>query len=880
MRLTTTALARYERAEAYYRFPEGAKNFMQYGQLRAWARGRGNGWGPNGDLQFYVKIGRDDNNFYFYRSPVSSGQGQAAWLPEVVVDFAQLNALRLKLQNAYLQNSKDTLSCTGVDSALIARSILPVGQISRRFAACGNGYMVYTVDPGVSAPNLRAVQELAVGIIRVDSSGLGAARIMPGDTLEVWVDDIRLANSVNTPGYAGQVGVDLESDLGSFHANLSHRDANFRQLGEAASSVADDDVELSTTVRLERFFGRGFGYALPVTVTHSTIVSTPEYLTNSDILAHGIAGLRTPRDEATSVSLGVRRSTPLQEGWIAPIVNNLALNTSINTATSRDEYSTASHSLFTAGLGYAVGGGPQLQPMPGWWSRAFDGLPAWLQTSEFAQEMKNAQLHTDPAIFRFSSMYAKSDDRRSSFTKPAASLTDTASIVASLANYWRNATALELRPFDALSARWEFSSLRDLRHYGDSTPAGLAATNERSTFLGMDGGLESQRSINTAVNFTPRLKGWLRPRFDFSTGYAMLRDPNTTQLLHAGDSTAASRLPERLNALQSLNTGAALDLVRVASAWGSDSVWLRKLDNTLLPVDFNYSRTLNSAFDGTPYTPGLGYQFGLVGTGGFLLNHGLLASTAGSNAAVTITSGFKLPYGMTLIARSQRMTTRSWTSGSDTNQTVIDGEQVTLPDLTLRATYHPKALAQYITSFTANARFVLTNQRSAVPSVSTLLPADIRTSRVLSYPLGASIVWNDVGGLITGFSVGSSYRVDSLPGSVTDSHSHDISADLSRSFKLPAEWRMRSALRTRFGFQQTTSVSDVSNGLAAGLQSRLADNGRQAITLNADTDIAENLTFSLQSAQIVTFDNNLNRRFTQIVLSAVLQISFFAGEMR
>ena len=49
---------------------------------------------------------------------------------------------------------------------------------------------------------------------------------------------------------------------------------------------------------------------------------------------------------------------------------------------------------------------------------------------------------------------------------------------------------------------------------------------------------------------------------------------------------------------------------------------------------------------------------------------------------------------------------------------------------------------------------------------------------------------------------------------------------------------------------------------------------------NADTDVAENFTFSLQGARIVTFDNNLNRRLTQTVLSAVLQVSFFAGEMR
>ena len=66
----------------------------------------------------------------------------------------------------------------------------------------------------------------------------------------------------------------------------------------------------------------------------------------------------------------------------------------------------------------------------------------------------------------------------------------------------------------------------------------------------------------------------------------------------------------------------------------------------------------------------------------------------------------------------------------------------------------------------------------------------------------------------------------------------------------------------------------------AALRSRLVDNGREAISFNADTDVAENLTFSLQGARIVTFDNNLNRRLTQTVLSAVLQVSFFAGEMR
>jgi hypothetical protein len=81
-------------------------------------------------------------------------------------------------------------------------------------------------------------------------------------------------------------------------------------------------------------------------------------------------------------------------------------------------------------------------------------------------------------------------------------------------------------------------------------------------------------------------------------------------------------------------------------------------------------------------------------------------------------------------------------------------------------------------------------------------------------------------------------------------------------------------------YQQSSAQSWVQNRSAAAKQSRLADNGRQAINLNADADVAENLTFSLTGARIVTFDNNLNRRFSQIVFTAVLQVSFFAGEIK
>ena len=125
------------------------------------------------------------------------------------MDFEKFFALRAQLQNAFLQNRPDSLACHGADSVLIARSGLPSGVSVHRYAACSGGYMVYTVDPNVSAPNLAAVQDMAVGMVRVDSAGAGATRIFPTDTLELWVDDIRLTGVDNTPGYAAQVGLSV-----------------------------------------------------------------------------------------------------------------------------------------------------------------------------------------------------------------------------------------------------------------------------------------------------------------------------------------------------------------------------------------------------------------------------------------------------------------------------------------------------------------------------------------------------------------------------------------------------------------------------------------------------------------------------------------------
>ncbi|MDQ8164275.1 MAG: cell surface protein SprA, partial [Gemmatimonadota bacterium] len=882
LRLTATALRPLERAEAFYKFPEGARNFRQYRELRLWARGRGSGWGQSGDLQFFVKLGRDPNSFYAYRTPASTGTTQAAWLPEVRVDFEKLYALRAQLENSWLMNRPDSIACTGADLALIAQSALPGAQISRRYAACANGYIVYAADPVVSPPNLSAVQELAVGMVRVDSAG-GTGAIIPGDTLEVWVDDIRLGGVVNTPGYAGQFAASANlGELAQFRLSLAKRDPNFRQLTEAPSYVADQQIELSTTVRLDQLLGGAGGWAIPVTATLVRGSTTPQFLTRSDVRATDIAALRSPLQRNANVSIAFRRTTPAQGGWLAPIVNHLAATAGAGTSDHRTEFQVAEQGRVNAGVDYTIGGDSPAGTMPAWWRGAFDALPDWFANAELVQAMRNAKPRLRPASFRASGNFVASDESRSNFLAAAATARDTARTVDGRINAWQNSTALEIRPFDALTARYELSSTRDFVQYGDSTLTALTATQERARLLGLDAGLERERAVTTTYSLAPQAQGWLRPRAEFSTSYGLLRDPNARVLLREGDTTGALRLPRRVNAAQVLGGAVAVDIARAARAWTSDSLSLGRFDRFFTPLELSVTRTVSAAYDGTPFNPGVGLQFGFGGEGTFLRDHGVLATTATSNTQAVLATAFRLPFGLTLDARTQRLNARNWLRRPDQSEVVVDGDLITLPDVTLRSTLRPRAFLGVVSSITTSARLVATAQHSAIPGATPGqgIAPDARTARSLSYPLGATVAWNDAGALTTSASFATTRRLDSIPGSRTEAWSRDVGGEVTRSFKLPSEWELRSGLRTRASYQRSRVTSWVETLGSGAQRSRIADNGREAISFNADTDVAENLTFSLQGARIVTFDNNINRRVSQVVLSAVLQLSFFAGELR
>ena len=885
----------FDRAEAFFRFPEGTKTFMGYRTLRLWMRGRGNGWGEQGELNGYVKIGRDEHNFYMYRTPVNSGPGQSSWLPEVRVDLTRFQMLRARLENAFLSGSADSVQCSGADLELIRRSGKPRGLQVRRYAVCEDGYIVYSADPAVTPPNLAGVQELSVGMVRVDSIARGGSGIMNGDTLELWVNDLRLTDVVDDIGFAGEVGVSMNAgDLADFRVNVSRRDPNFRQLNETPSFLTTSGVSVGTTLHLDRMLPARLGISMPFTVDYASSGVQQLFINRSDVRAEGIDGLRNPRDRRVNYSLSLRRAAPLEKGWYAPLVNGLALNGIWSTSGSQSAFQELSTSNYALSGGLNLSGESRDSRLPGFVDALFRLLPRRLRESQGIRTFRDQRIRWAPTAFRLGSSLARNANSTTSFTKSAASLTDTGQVTNGLTHFWQNTASLEFRPITTLNATVNARQLLDLRDYRglpgqpDSTDRGQAAFAERLSLLGSNLGLERERSLTSSLNFSPTISAWLRPRVDFTSNFTLNKDPNARALLREQDTTGAFRLPTRLGAAQSLNLGTTIDLGRFITTRTAERTLLRRVGSLFAPVDVQWQQSLTSNYDNTAFIPGFGYQFGL---GGVDLYRGVtsnLATTAGRLRRGTIAGSLNLPFSLTLQSRVESGTTDTWTRRTlDGFQAVITSTQLTRPDLTVRWSWRPQRLRRIISLLSVNGRYVISEQETTIPNETGGL-ADRSRTIARSQPLSGTITWTFLGNLSTNGSYDHQRREDLRPGAVTNGDTRRMSFDVARSFRLPKKWNTRNGLmRTSVSYQseETSSIvngTSVATGTAAATTatSVLTNNGRRAFNLNANTDLSELVSFTLTGSRVLNFDRNFNRQTSNIIFSAVLQLRFFAGEMR
>jgi hypothetical protein len=690
--------------------------------------------------------------------------------------------------------------------------------------------------------------------------------LVPSDTLELWVDDIRLTKQVNTPGRAGQVNMNLiAGDLGDIRFNFANRDPNFRQIGEQPNFLGQNNVDMAMTLQLHRLLPKSIGLAVPLTITRTSMGNDPLYLSRSDISGSEIPGLRKPKNDLTTYSVSVRRTTPISSPWLAPVFNNLGATATYVSGVDRTEFQDGNAKNLSVSLDYLI-------------------------TADSARiiqvPFRSSSFRWNPTQFRVTSGLVKGDDKRVSFVLPSSTVGDQPATSTAKSRLWRNGSVLELRPTPGIAAHWEVESLRDFRDYRD-TAFDFGGVSRSVT---VRPGFERERTIATSFSIAPIFSSWFRPRADFGNQFGMLRDPNVRSfsplpgvlgvdsVLATRDTFSLSRilsLPRRMTAAQTTSIGTLINIPAAFVAYSGDSTLARRIGHWFSPVDVSYTRSLLSAMDASPVNAPVGLQLGLAGPASFRRVNGVDATTSGQTGTFDANGSLILPYGASFVNRYRRTTTLNWIARPDSTLAHVDGAATQFPDVALRWAFRPTGFAN-LSAADASVGYVRSTVNATLPNLFTDIAPEVRHTVAEQFPVNATIAFAGSAGLSAHVGYSLNHRTDSLPGSIARTRGNEMSIDAGRAFRVPASLGLgfRNDLRTRVGYNHLMNNTVVVDP-AGSFSSRLQDNGRRAFSMTADTNVDENATLTFHGSYIVTYDNNLNHKFAQTVFSIVLQISVF-----
>ena len=864
LRLLATGLQRGARAEAFTRFDaEGDKDFLKYRTLRIWARGRGPGWEDN-DLEFFAKVGKDADNFYLYHVPART----SSWEPEVAISLARWLSLRARVEQAWLGGQPPQVYPGCPDSTIV--------PFDSAYVMCDGPYIVHMRDPATAPPNLAAVQEVAVGILRVaDRSFI--------DQAELWVDDIRLSDVVQNAGMAAALDVALTAaDLADLTLDVSHRDGNFRQLDEDPSYVTNDALSVGATVHLERFLPERWGLAAPFSVRYANLAGTPSYLNGTDLLAGALSGLRTPLSTTRSYSFSLRRVGHAQRGLARWLIDPVALAASYVSGGDRGSLTEATSSGYGVSLDYAVSPRSTTIPAaPRFLVHLLRKLPAFIGRSGFADDVERARWRISPVAIRLRSSVAGTDGARTSFRIPIADTSDLSLLPArSQTRVWRNSAGLDFSPMPGLQLRANLTSQRDLRDYGDSSSIARVTQLERRALLGLDVGFESQRTLTTFFGLTPTLAPWLRPRATLTTTFALARDPNAGVPVQDTAHSGAFHLPTAFSNHQTIDVGTQVDLGRFARGLFGDSSGVARVLARVTSLDVGAHRDRLSTFSRIPTAPGLGYQLAAAGFAGFLSQGGYLAASASYTVSNNASAAFSFPLGIRLTSTFQRTNGTTWLVRGG-GLVPLNSSTREWPSGNVAWTLTPphSALGRILLGLTAQVglRVRRTSAEQQVLGGEGGRAASSESNERSVNP-GLSAFW--IHGVVTSVD-GSQTRTEQLTAGNTFRTTRG-----QRNASLAFAWRPPAALvRLKSDIRTTARYSQISNATCLQSVGRdtcvpFVDSRQTEAQLTMDTSFPPILTAGFQMAYVLNDERQISRKTSQLVLTAFVQLNTSVGQVR
>lgn len=849
LRIIAKGLGQGERAEGYLRFFSGPQNLLKYRTLRFWARGRGPGWN-DGRLEAVFKVASDDRNFYAYRT----GASTSTWEPEVVVDLERWRALRAEVELRWLQGEAPS------GAALC-------GGDSTAYVACDGPYLVQVADPGINPPNLAAVQEIDAALFY---AGVGADL----SEAELWIDDIRLVDPVNTVGTAAAFSGRLTAaDVASLTFAYTRQDGNFQQIGQDPTFRTTATAQFGASVRLDRFLPRSLGLSIPSTVAYTTSSVDPILVGGSDLRAEDLDGLRRPVSSQVTWGIGIRRSQPGRQWWMRTLIDPVSLSGSLTRGNTTGELSESRTSGFGIGGSYVVNRprrGPVL-PLDG----LVGALPRFLRESPVGEGLKGSILALAPTRIQFGSELARSEFSATTY-RVAVRRPDDSLITPSLNlnHTWRNSAGLSFQPLGMLTLDGSLSSLRDLRHYSDSTSLGRVAASERREFLGLDAGVERDRQLTTALTLAPRVATWLRPRFVRSSGFGLRRSLTSRDPVRAEGDSGAFFLPQSYNNTRGHEFGVGLDLPPLLSRVVGDSSPLTRFFSRTRPLDLSVRDRRASSYDLATFDPDLGYMLAFGGNDEFLLQEGEQALFFSESQDRRIAGGADLPLGITLSLSWAEVSTRNLNRSADGYSEILT-EQVEWPQGNVRwqRTFRDGFLATLQLGATVRRREGTTTTPSG---------AGAARGRITSAAWNPDLLVAFKNGMALTLSYQQRADLNETNANRTENTSDLWTGSLSHTVRLPASLSaLRRPLRISLYGQEivTGTCLFLAADPAKGCRT-VADIRRQTLSGGFTTEVMPLAEGSLNVQYLRSDLRHVNQLTTQLSIVASLRVQLSTGEMR
>jgi hypothetical protein len=644
-------LAPGERAEIYSRFPQRPRDFLTYREARLWVVATEGDWGMSG-AEFFLKVGSDPENFYLFRTdrptpPSEAGVTPSDWLPEVLVDFTQWLILRRQAEEELI------------------RSPPPPGGPPVEIWSADSTYAVFLKDRA-RAPNLAAVRELSLGVWNSTEGPVGGT---------VWINDLRLNRAVQDPGYAGFLDINLEAPS-LFRASLSYSSQGpfFRQLTQEARYQDDNRLSLHSTLELGRVAPEEWGVSVPVLVTHARVGQDPTFLAQSDLRADKLRGLREPSATDTRVEVGFRKTTPVGNRILDPILAGLSLRAGYD----RSRITTTTLEAEASGVDARVEYSKEVEArevgiIPGF----AEGIVRALLPGGMEDAALSARVRWSPERLRLGTLYTRRESEAYRFEQILVRPSDSLVIPTRSPREALETTAsISFRPFDPLTGEMTFFSVRDLLPSSEAVldPRLQPVLQRERWGLGpLDLGWETNRNLRTRIGFRPSLTSWLRTDFVLSTDYASDRSAALAERVPFGTDTlvllqrnvggnrntriSVSLEPAAL--VPALGLGAAsgpgVDTAGASGVQEEGEVQegrspglLGRLMGALDAINVTRQGGLTARYYRRPIDPGPGFQLGWGGEDDFRFVDGDTASILTGRTLWTAGTGVRLPLNLRL----------------------------------------------------------------------------------------------------------------------------------------------------------------------------------------------------------------------------------------